>query len=104
MAKCLRCGKNTIIRGHVALSDGAVCTPCFKKLGFKLTETAGASSYYYDDIKEGKDMLQANLEKRRYRHQKWLEDHSDVVDFMDALDEDPEETEENEEIEENNDF
>lgn len=55
MAKCLRCGKSTIVRGHVALSDGAICTPCFKKLGFKLSDTATASIYHYADIKDGRD-------------------------------------------------
>ena len=57
MAKCIRCGKSTIVRGHVKLRDAAICTPCFKQLGFKLTETAGASAYTYDEIKDGKDAM-----------------------------------------------
>ena len=59
MAKCIRCGKSTIARGHVKLADAAICTPCFKSLGFKLTETAGATIYRYDDIKDGKDAYYA---------------------------------------------
>ena len=55
MAKCIRCGKSTLVRGHVKLADGAICTPCWKSLGFKLTETASSDSYRYDDIKDGRD-------------------------------------------------
>lgn len=55
MAKCIRCGKSTITRGHVKLADAAICTPCFKSLGFKLTDTAGATIYKYDEIKDGAD-------------------------------------------------
>lgn len=55
MAKCIKCGKSTLVRGHVKLADGAICTPCFKSLGFKLTETAAAAYYKYDQIKDGKD-------------------------------------------------
>lgn len=65
MAKCMRCGKNTIVRGHVKLADGAVCTPCFKSLGFKLTDTAGAAAYHYDDIKDGKDAMYAKRIQNR---------------------------------------
>ena len=60
MAKCIRCGKSTIVRGHVKLADSAICTPCFKGLGFKLTDTAGATIYKYDDIKNGKDAYYSN--------------------------------------------
>ena len=55
MAKCIRCGKSTLVRGHVKLADAAICTPCWKSLGFKLTETASSDSYRYDDIKDGRD-------------------------------------------------
>ena len=55
MAQCIKCGKNTLVRGHVKLADAAICTPCFKSLGFKLTDTAGAAAYSYEDIKDGKD-------------------------------------------------
>ena len=55
MAKCIRCGKSTLVRGHVKLADGAICTPCWKSLGFKITETATSSLYRYDDIKDGRD-------------------------------------------------
>lgn len=104
MAKCLRCGKSTIVRGHVALSDGAVCTPCFKKLGFKLADTAGSGAYCYDDIKDGKDMLWSNLERRRQRHQEWLDEHPDVVDFMAALDENDDDQTDSDENNEIGDF
>lgn len=60
MAKCIKCGKNTLVRGHVKLADSAICTPCFKSLGFKLTETAGATIYKYDEIKNGKDAYYEN--------------------------------------------
>lgn len=65
MAKCIRCGKNTVIRGHVKLRDAAICTPCFKQLGFKLTETAGAISYYYDEIKDGKEAYYEKMRKKK---------------------------------------
>lgn len=91
MAKCIRCGKSTIVRGHVKLIDAAICTACFKQLGFKLTDTAGAVSYYYDDIKDGKDALPRKLEERRRKHEEWLEEHPEVVSFMEALDEGSEE-------------
>lgn len=87
MAKCIRCGKSTVVRGHVKLRDAAICTPCFKQLGFKLTETAGAVSYYYDDIKDGKDCVAQNLARRRKKHEEWLEAHPEVVSLMEALDE-----------------
>lgn len=67
MAKCIRCGKSTIVRGHVKLRDAAICTPCFKQLGFKLTETAGASAYTYDEIKDGKDAYFDNRHKERIK-------------------------------------
>lgn len=66
MAKCIRCGKSTIVRGHVKLADAAICTPCFKDLGFKLTDTATASIYKYDEIKDGKD----EYDCRRWAKQK----------------------------------
>lgn len=57
MAKCIRCGKSTLVKGHVKLADCAICTPCFKSLGFKLTDTATASMYKYDEIKDGHDAM-----------------------------------------------
>lgn len=57
MAKCIKCGKSTLIRGHIGLSDGALCTPCYRELGFKVTEAALAKSYTYDQIKNGKSAL-----------------------------------------------
>ena len=53
MAKCLKCGKSTLIKGHVKLADGAICTPCFLSLGFKLGDVTTSSQYKYDDIKDG---------------------------------------------------
>lgn len=53
MAKCMKCGKSTLIRGHVSLKDGAICTPCFKSLGYKLRETAAAKLYTYSEIIAG---------------------------------------------------
>lgn len=87
MAKCIRCGKSTVVRGHVKLEDAAICTPCFKSIGFKLTDTAGAAVYRYEDIKNGKDQLGKAMAERRRKHLKWLEEHPEVVDFIDALDE-----------------
>lgn len=87
MAKCIRCGKSTLVRGHVKLADAAICTPCFKQLGFKLTETAGASVYRYDDIKDGRDNLSRNMAARRRKHEQWLSEHPEVSDLMDALEE-----------------
>lgn len=60
MAKCIRCGKSTVVRGHVKLADSAICTPCFKSLGFKLNDTAGAIIFKYDDIKNGRDAYYSN--------------------------------------------
>ncbi len=87
MAKCIRCGKSTIVRGHVKLEDAAICTPCWKSLGFKITETAGASVYRYEDIKDGRENLSRNLARRRKQHERWMEEHPEVADFMAVLDE-----------------
>ena len=50
MAKCMKCGKNTLIRGHVSLKDGAICTPCYKALGYKITDAATSKLYTYAEI------------------------------------------------------
>lgn len=64
MAKCIRCGKSTLVRGFVRLSDSTICTPCFRSLGFKILEAGSAAAYKYDDIKNGKDaMRSARVEK-----------------------------------------
>lgn len=59
MAKCIRCGKSTLMRGHIKLSDADLCTPCFRELGFtkKLTtaDIIIIGSYKWNDIKDGKD-------------------------------------------------
>lgn len=103
MAKCIRCGKSTLVRGHVKLEDGAICTPCWKKLGFKITETASASIYRYEDIKDGKDHVYEAMQRRKAKHQQWLEDHPDAASFFETLEElqepDENETDENEDDE-----
>ena len=52
MAKCMKCGKSTLVRGHVSLKDGAICTPCFRELGYKLTDTATSKLYTYSELIE----------------------------------------------------
>lgn len=59
MAKCIRCGRSTLLHGHVKLKDAAICTPCYKALGFEVklgsTDLLLSSSYSWDEIKDGKD-------------------------------------------------
>ena len=55
MAKCIRCGKNTLVRGHVGLKDGAICTPCFKELGYKITDATTSRLYTYSELVEHKN-------------------------------------------------
>lgn len=50
MAKCMKCGKSTLVRGHVALKDGTICTPCYKALGYKITDAATSKLYTYAEI------------------------------------------------------
>lgn len=50
MAKCMRCGKSTLVRGHVILKDGAICTPCFKELGYKILDAATSRQYTYAEL------------------------------------------------------
>lgn len=57
MAKCMKCGKSTLVKGHVKLADGAICTPCFRSLGFKLGDVTTSSQYRYDDIKDGVEAM-----------------------------------------------
>lgn len=57
MAKCVRCGKSTLVKGHVKLADAAICTPCFLSLGFKLGDVTTSSTYRYDDIKDGREEM-----------------------------------------------
>ena len=52
MAKCMKCGKSTLVRGHVSLKDGAICTPCFRGLGYKLTDTTTSKLYTYAELIE----------------------------------------------------
>ena len=67
MAKCMKCGKSTIVKGHVKLADGAICTPCFRSLGFKLSDVTTANIYKYDEIKDGLDNYYLNKQKERVR-------------------------------------
>ena len=73
MAKCINCGKNTLVRGHVKLADSAICTPCFRSLGFKLNETAMASMYSYEEIKDGKDAYYSKRAKAHADHDNQME-------------------------------
>lgn len=101
MAKCIRCGKSTLVRGHITLADSTICTPCFKQLGFKITTDAPVSrAWIYDDIKDGKENLHRNRYIREKKHEQWLRDHPEVLDIMAAL-ADEDETEVDVEIEEN---
>lgn len=54
MAKCMKCGKSTLVRGHVGLKDGAICTPCFRELGYKLTDATTSKLYTYSELIERK--------------------------------------------------
>ena len=59
MAKCIRCGKSTALRGTVQLKDAAICGKCAKALGMDKTEILIATQYRYDDIKDGMDAYYA---------------------------------------------
>ena len=59
MAKCIRCGKSTALRGMVQLKDATICGKCAKALGMDKTEILIASQYRYDDIKDGMDVYYA---------------------------------------------
>lgn len=85
MAKCIRCGKSTVVRGHVKLADATICTPCFKELGFKIMDSTLARAWIYDDIKDGKENLQRNQYIRAKKHEEWLKEHPEVTDIMSAL-------------------
>ena len=103
MAKCIRCGKSTLVRGHVTLADATICTPCFKELGFKITADAPlARSWTYGDVKDGKENVQRNQYIRAKKHEKWLKEHPDMAAVFDAISNEDEdavdiEIEENEE-------
>lgn len=59
MAKCIKCGRSTLLHGSVKLKDGSVCFPCFKQLGFDAkpgsTDLITSTLLSWDDIKDGKD-------------------------------------------------
>lgn len=93
MAKCIRCGKSTLARGHVKLSDGIICTPCFKKLGFKILEAGPAQAYTYDLIKDGKENIERNRAILRARHEQWMEQNPDLAAVFDALETDSDDDE-----------
>ena len=101
MAKCIKCGKSTLARGHVKLADATICTPCFKSLGFKITADAPlARAWTYGDIKDGKENVERNRYIRAKKHEKWLEEHPDAAAIFDAIGDDAE-TDEDVGIEEN---
>lgn len=65
MAKCIRCGKSTALRGHVKIKDADLCGVCFKDLGFDRNDILTASIYAYNDIKDGRDTYYQKLIDRR---------------------------------------
>ena len=71
MAKCIRCGKSTLMRGHIRLKDADLCTPCFKELGFDGSMSGtdvliAKNTYSWNDIKDGK----AEYDRRRWTARK----------------------------------
>ena len=74
MAKCIRCGKPTLMRGHVKIADADLCTPCYKELGFDTkigsTDLITASLYKWGDIKDGKD---------EYNRKKWAARNAEIA-------------------------
>lgn len=80
MAKCIRCGKSTLMRGHVKLIDADICTVCFKELGFdgsfNSTDIICASSVYkWADIQDGKDAYN----QRRWAKQRAAQDREEAA-------------------------
>ena len=65
MAKCMRCGKSTLLLGNVKLADGSICYPCMRKLGFESYEQHTLHSNKYDDIKDGKDELTKKIWEKK---------------------------------------
>ena len=65
MAKCIRCGKSTLVRGHIKLKDADLCTPCFKELGFERSDYLIANMYSYNDIKDGRSAYNARKSRER---------------------------------------
>ena len=65
MSKCIKCGKSTLIKGHVKLADADICTFCFKKLGFSISDALAAKTCTYDEIKDGKEIMIKKLEIKR---------------------------------------
>lgn len=65
MAKCIRCGKSTALRGNAKIADADLCVVCFKELGFSKNDLLTASLYKYNDIKDGRDQYYANKAKRQ---------------------------------------
>ena len=80
MGKCMKCGKSTLVKGHVKLADGAICTPCFLKLGFKLGDVTTSSIYKFNDIKDGLAAYQANRIKEHMKKD-IIENSSDLIHF-----------------------
>ena len=65
MAKCVKCGLTTAGRGHIDLSDGAICGPCFKELGFRPTDAYKVKDYSFFDIQEGAEKFDLKDAERK---------------------------------------
>ena len=87
--KCKRCGKSLFGRGGQKILDGYVCYPCFYELGFEKSDRQLTSPlpYNYEDIERGKAEIWNVIEERRLKHEQWLQEHPDVVEFMNVLEE-----------------
>ena len=97
MAKCVKCGGSFLTRGRIRLKDADICFKCFESLGFERKDGIyNGKQYRWDDIKDGYYAYRAKENVRIRKHEKWLEDHPEVVDFMAAIDEGHENPEEDE--------
>ena len=86
MAKCICCGGSCLTRGRIKLVDADICFKCFDTLGFdhKTDFYVARDLYKWDEIKNGRV---AFWENKNAKHEQWLEDNPDVVEFMNVLDE-----------------
>lgn len=86
MAKCICCGGSCLTRGRIKLVDADICFKCFDALGFdhKTDFYVARDLYKWDEIKNGRA---AFWENKNAKHEQWLEDNPDVVEFMNVLDE-----------------
>lgn len=86
MAKCICCGGSCLTRGRIKLVDADICFKCFDALGFdhKTDFYVARDLYKWDEIKNGRV---AFWENKNAKHEQWLKDNPDVVEFMNVLDE-----------------